>query len=101
MLGFALGKITHKVVGHTQLRRMVAIGGDTSGRIQKHLGIWALQIAKPIGIAAPICYVYSDKRNINGMEIAFKGGQIGAVDYLGEVCDARTPAFEHVSLEVY
>ena len=100
MLGNALGEITQKVVEHTSLKRLVVMGGDTSGRVQKYLDINALQVAKSIGIAAPVCYAYSRKKYINGMEIVFKGGQIGSVNYLGEVQNAKTIPFEECSLEV-
>ncbi len=34
---------------------------------------------------APLCYTYSKDSRINGMEMAFKGGQTGEVDYFNTV----------------
>ncbi len=98
ILGEALGEIALRVLQESRTRRFVIAGGDTSGRIQKHLSIRALQVAKPIGLAAPLCYVYSDVPAVNGLEVAFKGGQIGSVDYFGKVRAARTPDFETAAL---
>ena len=98
ILGDALGEIALKVLKLSNIKRLVIAGGDTSGRIQKYLCIQALQVAKPIGLAAPLCYVYSSIPVINGMEIAFKGGQIGSIDYFRKVLVAGTLEFEAVAL---
>jgi len=90
ILGDALGEIALKILQLSKVKRLVIAGGDTAGRIQKHLGIQALQVAKSIGIAAPLCYAYSNAPTIHGLEMAFKGGQIGGVDYFGEARAART-----------
>lgn len=76
---------------------MVA-GGDTSGRIQELLQIQAMQVAIPIGIPAPLCYVYSNRPEINGLEMAFKGGQIGSENYFDLIRRAKTAPFEAVAL---
>jgi uncharacterized protein YgbK (DUF1537 family) len=94
ILGDALGEIALKILQVSNPRRFVVAGGDTAGRIQKHLSIQALQVAKPIGIAAPLCYVYSSEPTVNGLEMAFKGGQVGSINYFGKAQAARTPAFE-------
>ena len=73
-------------------------GGDTTGRIQKYLRIKALQVATAIGMGAPLCYVYSQRPQYNGLEVAFKGGQIGDPDYFHRVRFAHTAAFEKVAL---
>ena len=97
-LGNALGDIARDIVCNSQVKRLVIAGGDTAGRIQQSLQIEALQIAKPIGIAAPLCYIYSKVPEINGLEMAFKGGQIGSTDYFYKVQSARTHEFEQVAL---
>lgn len=94
ILGNALGEIALKILQLFPLRRLVLAGGDTSGRIQKHLGIQALQVAKPIGLAAPLCYVYSSIPGLNGLEMGFKGGQVGAIDYFVQAQSACTLDFE-------
>jgi uncharacterized protein YgbK (DUF1537 family) len=98
ILGDALGEMALKILQLFNPRRFVVAGGDTAGRIQKHLSIQALQVVKPIGIAAPLCYVYSSMPRVNGLGMAFKGGQIGSIDYFGKAQAARTPDFETTAL---
>jgi len=97
-LGTELGDMARDIVGNSQVKRLVIAGGDTAGRIQQSLQIEALQVSKPIGIAAPLCYVFSNKPEFNGLEMAFKGGQIGSTDYFYQVQCARTAEFEELSL---
>jgi uncharacterized protein YgbK (DUF1537 family) len=98
ILGRELGLIAYKILSGSAVKRMVISGGDTAGRIQKELQIEALQISKSIGIAAPLCYVYSRLPKINGLEIAFKGGQIGNKDYFNQVERGRTLDFREAAL---
>ncbi len=97
-LGNELGDMARDIVGNSQVKRLVIAGGDTAGRIQQSLQIEALQVSKPIGIAAPLCYVFSNKPEFNGLEMAFKGGQIGSTDYFYQVQCAHTAGFEELSL---
>lgn len=98
ILGDALGVIALDILQLSNLKRFVVVGGDTAGRIQKHLGIQALQIARPVGIAAPLCYVYTNVSGIQGLEIAFKGGQVGSANYFGEAQAAKTLDFQVAAL---
>lgn len=98
LLGHALGDIALRIVEHSDLKRLVIVGGDTAGRVQEHLRIQAFQVARSVGIAAPLCYVYSDVPCVNGLEVAFKGGQIGDIDYFGQARVARTLNFEAAAL---
>jgi uncharacterized protein YgbK (DUF1537 family) len=97
-LGNELGDMVRTIVCNSQVKRLVIAGGDTAGRIQQSLQIEALQVSKPIGIAAPLCYVFSKEPEFNGLEMAFKGGQIGSTDYLYQAQCARTAEFEEVAL---
>jgi len=97
-LGDALGEIGLRVLSAVKLRRLIVTGGDTAGRIQSHLQVQALQIAEPVGIAAPLCYLYSGNPALNGLEVAFKGGQIGTVDYFGRVREAAVRSFAEAAL---
>lgn len=97
-LGNELGDIARDIIRNSQVKRLVIAGGDTGGRIQQCLQIEALQISKSIGIAAPLCYVFSKKPEFNGLEVAFKGGQIGSRDYLYKAQCARTAEFEEEAL---
>jgi len=98
-LGDQLGEICRSVIDNCSVKRIVIAGGDTAGRIQHKLGIEVLQVSKPVGtVAAPLCYVYSKLPDINGLEMAFKGGQIGSVDYFHQAQIAHTPDFEDIAL---
>jgi len=90
--------VAFEILAGSAVKRVVISGGDTAGRIQKKLQIEALQISKSIGIAAPLCYVYSRLPEINGLEIAFKGGQVGSTDYFSQAECERTLDFKAAAL---
>lgn len=98
LLGQELGKIARKVVSASGIRRLVLAGGDTSGRITQTLGIRALQIGKSVGLPAPLCYAYSLHPEIHGLQIAFKGGQVGGDDYFHVVRMEPMPPFHQVAM---
>jgi uncharacterized protein YgbK (DUF1537 family) len=98
LLGNGLGKITKMVILASGVRRTVLAGGDISGRITKFLDIQAIQVGKSLGVPAPICYVYSPHPGINGLQIAFKGGQVGGDNYFDLVRMRRLPDLKEVSL---
>jgi len=86
VIGEALGRITRSLVARSGMRRIVIMGGDTSGAVLKQLKVSALQVIASIpGAPAPLCISYSDEPQTNGLELALKGGQVGAVDYLGTI----------------
>jgi len=98
ILGTGLGEIAQQILHRRLVKRLVVAGGDTTGRIQKFLRIEALQVARSIGMGAPLCYVYSRDQQVNGLEVAFKGGQTGGPDYFHQVQSAQTAEFESVAL---
>ncbi len=98
ILGRELGAVALEILTGSAVKRVAISGGDTAGRIQKMLRIEALQISASIGIAAPLCYVYSRLPEINGLEIAFKGGQIGSADYFSQVECEPTLDFKAAAL---
>ena len=59
---------------------MVA-GGDTSSYAARAMEIDAVEMIAPLVIGAPLCKAYSRNKNINGLEINFKGGQVGDEKY--------------------
>jgi uncharacterized protein YgbK (DUF1537 family) len=82
----ALGRITRSLVARSGVRRVVIMGGDTAGAVLRHLKVTALRVAASIpGAPAPLCIAYSDEPESSGLELALKGGQVGAVDYLGTI----------------
>ena len=97
-LGGILGDLTKAIIAESDVKRVVLVGGDISGRITPILGISALQVGKSIGIAAPLCYAYSSYPEIHGLQVALKGGQIGEDSYFGKAIEMRMSQFEHVAL---
>ena len=97
-LGGIFGDLTKAIITEADVKRVVLVGGDISGRITPKLGIWALQVGKSIGIAAPLCYAYSNYPEIHGLQVAMKGGQIGGDDYFGQAKEMRMSQFEQVAL---
>ncbi len=81
LYGESLGEIIKQVVLETKLQRVVVAGGDTSGFAAKALEIEALEMIAPLSPGAPLCKIHSENKKIDGLEINFKGGQVGDEDY--------------------
>ncbi|NCU02719.1 MAG: four-carbon acid sugar kinase family protein [Chitinophagaceae bacterium] len=82
-LGAALGIIAKHAVLHSNIKRVVVAGGDTSSYAARAMEIDAVEMIAPIVSGAPLCKAYSRNEKINGLEVNFKGGQVGAEDYFG------------------
>lgn len=76
-----LGRVVEAIVRRHRLRRLVLSGGDTSSRITQALGPDALEIRARLAPGAPLCAVLSSAPHMSGLELALKGGQMGAPDY--------------------
>ncbi|MDZ4721539.1 MAG: four-carbon acid sugar kinase family protein [Roseiflexaceae bacterium] len=85
VFGQAQGLIVREILERTGLRRVCVAGGDTSGHVAQQLAISALELLTPIAPGAPLCRAYSHNRLLDGLEIAFKGGQNGRDDYFGAI----------------
>jgi 3-oxoisoapionate kinase len=88
-IGPALGAILRQLLQRNTLRRAVIAGGDTSGQVCEELGIEALTMlaAIPQSPGAPLCQSHSSFEKVDGLEIALKGGQLGAEDYFTRLRD--------------
>lgn len=84
-IGLALAEIMQRVLDRTSVRRIVVAGGDSSGAVASHLGIQAFTVAAGIAPGVPLCHAWSDNPRRDGLEIALKGGQLGAVSFYGDV----------------
>jgi 3-oxoisoapionate kinase len=80
-IGTSLGTILDQILAKSELTRVVISGGDTSGRAASMLGIDALKAIAPLAPGSPLCRAYSARRDRDGLEIALKGGQVGAPDF--------------------
>ena len=80
-IGAGLGEILRTVIRTAGVRRAVISGGDTSGRAASVLGIDALTAVAPIATGSPLCRAHCASGPVDGIEIALKGGQVGAADF--------------------
>ena len=81
LVGRGLGSVLAEVVRTANLSRGVIAGGDTSSHAAASLGLHALTALAPIAAGAPLCRGLSDDPDVDGFQIALKGGQMGPPDY--------------------
>jgi len=86
-IGSALGRLERALIEQAGLRRGVICGGDTSSHALAELGVFALTTLLPLPATpgSPLCCAYSDDARLDGLQIALKGGQVGADDYFAEI----------------
>ena len=90
-IGAGLGQVLDRVLRTAAVRRAVISGGDTSGHATLRLGVYALTAIAPLAPGAPLCRAYADasaepgragdQSALEGLELALKGGQVGAPDF--------------------
>jgi uncharacterized protein YgbK (DUF1537 family) len=83
--GSVLGQITKEVLKAVKIKRILFAGGDTSSYAASELDILALEMIAPLAPGAPLCRAISDNKWVNGIEMNFKGGQVGTADYFIKV----------------
>jgi uncharacterized protein YgbK (DUF1537 family) len=81
ILGTALGNILRATLEQTKVQRLCIAGGDTSSFGARALGIEALEMIAPLTPGAPLCRAFAPNSPADGLEIIFKGGQVGAENY--------------------
>jgi uncharacterized protein YgbK (DUF1537 family) len=84
-IGHFLGQLLREALLRSTVRRAVICGGDTSARAGSQLGIFAVTTLKPMAPGSPLCLAWSDNPRFDGLEIVFKGGQVGGEDFFGLV----------------
>lgn len=87
LLGEALGAIVVGVCRKGGLRRVAVTGGDTSFHVARKLGMESLEMIAPLAPGCPLCRARVPESPLDGMEICFKGGQVGRDDFFGLVLD--------------
>jgi len=88
-LGAALGYIVREAVRHAGVRRVVVAGGDTSSYAARAMGIEAVEMLAPLYAGAPLCRASAPGSPLHGVEVNFKGGQVGAPEYFGVLREGR------------
>jgi uncharacterized protein YgbK (DUF1537 family) len=85
-IGPALGRALRGILAAANnVRRVIVAGGDTSGQVATALGIESMEMIGELTRGSPLCRVTAPGSPANGIEITFKGGQIGNVDFFGFV----------------
>jgi uncharacterized protein YgbK (DUF1537 family) len=88
-VGSALGRVVRGAVERSRPRRVVIAGGDTSSFAARALGLEALEMIAPLAPGAPLCRAHAPGSPVDGLELNFKGGQVGGEDYFGRVAEGR------------
>ncbi|HSC55083.1 MAG TPA: four-carbon acid sugar kinase family protein [Phnomibacter sp.] len=83
VLGTVLGTIAKTAVEQAGVKRVVIAGGDTSSYAARAMQIEAVEMIAPLISGAPLCKAHSAHEKINGLEVNFKGGQVGTPNYFG------------------
>jgi uncharacterized protein YgbK (DUF1537 family) len=86
LFGNALGTVAQEVVAQTNVQRVVVAGGDTSSYAARAMGIEAVEMLAPLTPGAPICLAHAPSSALDGKQVIFKGGQVGAENYYEYVC---------------
>lgn len=84
-LGHALGQLARDAIAQTGVKRLLVAGGDTSSYAARALGIEAVEMIAQLAPGAPLCRAHAPGSPAHGLEVNFKGGQVGAPDYFGVV----------------
>ncbi|MBX3427039.1 MAG: four-carbon acid sugar kinase family protein [Pirellulales bacterium] len=84
-LGRAIGQLIDRCLEHSPRTRVCLAGGDTSSFAARELGIEALEMARPLSPGAPVCRVSAPGRAADRVEFTFKGGQVGAEPFFGQL----------------
>jgi uncharacterized protein YgbK (DUF1537 family) len=80
-LGTALGSIARNAAAQSAIKRIVIAGGDTSSYAARAMGIEAVEMIAPLVPGAPLCKATAPGSPVNGLEVNFKGGQVGGENY--------------------
>jgi 3-oxoisoapionate kinase len=83
VLGAQLGRLAREAVAQAGVKRLVIAGGDTSSYAGRALGIESLTMIAPLIAGAPWSRATAPGSPADGLEIMFKGGQVGAPDCFG------------------
>lgn len=87
--GVALGRLLHKLILQSGVRRVLVTGGDTSTHVVKQLGLDAMTFRAPLVPGVPLCRAYAPGSSLDGLELALKGGQMGSDRFFAQVRDGR------------
>lgn len=84
-VGQALASIMRRIVDTTGIQRIAIAGGDSSGAVASALDIAALTVVSQLTPGAPLCRAHAESTDMDGLEVALKGGQMGGPDFFERV----------------
>ncbi|MEV4798405.1 four-carbon acid sugar kinase family protein [Nonomuraea sp. NPDC049421] len=93
-IGDMLGRVAVVAVRGGLTRRVVVAGGDTSGQVVAALGAYALDVVGSLAVGGPVCVLSSDDPAVDGLEVALKGGQVGAEDFFLRAAEGVVPTLD-------
>jgi len=88
-LGDLLGQILLHVLRERDIDRVAIAGGDTAGQVARSLETEVVEMISPLEPGAPLCRVRSSNTIVDGLEVTFKGGQVGYDDFFGSVLNGQ------------
>ncbi|MBH5397822.1 four-carbon acid sugar kinase family protein [Bradyrhizobium sp. CNPSo 4010] len=80
-LGRKIGQLVRDILQEVPLKRLLLSGGDTSSQVAQLLDIDALEIESRLSPGVPLCRARSVRGRLDGLQIAFKGGQLGDEEF--------------------
>jgi uncharacterized protein YgbK (DUF1537 family) len=95
-LGSKLGQILKRILKEHRFDRVGVAGGDTSGYVARELGIEALEAVAPVAPGSPLCRVHAENE-LEGLEVLFKGGQVGKDDVWGTLLEGTRSSNQTIS----
>ncbi|MES2509163.1 MAG: four-carbon acid sugar kinase family protein [Pseudomonadota bacterium] len=73
----ACGVLLARVLAAAPVKRLGIAGGDTSSHAVQALDAWGLSYQAQLAPGVALCRLHSDDRQLDGLEIMLKGGQMG------------------------
>jgi uncharacterized protein YgbK (DUF1537 family) len=80
-----LATLARRVLETSPVTRVLVAGGDTSGKIARELNIESMEMIGELTRGSPLVRVTAPNSPADGVEMTFKGGQIGAIDFFSLV----------------
>lgn len=84
-IGGLLGRTVREILARATVPRTAFAGGDSSSHAARALGVESLEMIAPLTPGAPLCRVNAPGSPADGIEIVFKGGQVGGEDYFARL----------------
>ena len=84
-LGRRAGALLRRILARTRTSRVVLAGGDTSTHAVSQLGVHALTWTASLEPGAPLCRAHAQARDIDGLQLVLKGGQVGGDDFFERI----------------